>query len=361
LFIVIQSGGAAKDPPLKGCGFTETDWQYRKTGMKAVMKRKILTILRKSEGSISGQELCRELGVTRAAVWKVIESLRADGYGIEAVPRVGYRLASSPDVLTEAEVGSRRCDKYKEAPLFCYDRTDSTNTRALAKAEEKAPEGTLFVADVQEGGKGRRGRSWSSPAGESLSMSFILRPQISPQTASMITLLAAMAGRNAVAKLTGTDPLIKWPNDIILNGKKICGILTEMKLEEGEIAHIVVGMGFNVSQQSFDGELAEKAASLLMETGARYSRAQLACNVMEEFFPLYDRFLADGDLSGLTADYNEHLVGVGGEVVIIRPDGSWKALSHGITDTGALLVEKDGEKQEIIAGEVSVRGVNGYV
>ena len=325
------------------------------------MKRKILTILRNAEGSISGQELCGTLGVTRAAVWKVIESLRADGYEIEAVPRVGYRLASSPDVLTEAEVGSRRKDKYKDAPLFCYDVTDSTNTRALAKAEEKAPEGSLFVADVQEGGKGRRGRSWSSPAGESLSMSFILRPDISPQTASMITIIAAMAGRNAVERLTGTKPMIKWPNDIILHGKKICGILTEMKLEEGEIAHIVVGMGFNVSQPSFDGELADKAASLLMETGERYSRAQLACYVMEEFFPLYDRFLLDGDLSGLVRAYNDHLVGIGSEVVIIRPDRSQTAVSRGITNTGALLVEAGGEEQEIIAGEVSVRGVNGYV
>ncbi|MBQ6359717.1 MAG: biotin--[Lachnospiraceae bacterium] len=325
------------------------------------MKRKILTILRNAEGSVSGQELCGKLGVTRAAVWKVIESLRADGYEIEAVPRVGYKLAASPDVLTEAEVGSRRYDRYKDAPLFCYSVTDSTNTRALAKAEEKAPEGSLFAADVQEGGKGRRGRSWSSPAGESLSMSFILRPEISPQTASMITLIAAMAGRNAVERLTGTKPMIKWPNDIILNGKKICGILTEMKLEEGEIAHIVVGMGFNVSQPSFEGELADKAASLLMETGVRHSRAQLACDVMAEFFPLYEQFLQDGDLSGLVKAYNDHLVGIGSEVVIIRPDGMQTAVSHGISSTGALLVEAGGEQQEIIAGEVSVRGVNGYV
>ena len=325
------------------------------------MKRKILTILRAADGSVSGQELCGTLGVTRAAVWKVMESLRADGYEIEAVPRVGYRLVSSPDVLTEAEVGSRRRDKYKDAPLFCYDRTDSTNTRALAKAEEGVPEGALFVADVQEGGKGRRGRSWSSPAGESLSMSFVLRPEISPQTASMITLIAAMAGRNAVASLTGTHPMIKWPNDIILHGKKICGILTEMKLEEGEIAHIVVGMGFNVGQKAFSGELADKAASLLMETGKQYSRAQLACNVMAEFFPLYERFLQDGDLSGLAEEYNANLVGRGEEVVILRPDCTQTAVSHGINKTGALIVEADGEEKEIIAGEVSVRGVNGYV
>ena len=325
------------------------------------MKRKILAMLREGSGYVSGQQICDALSVSRTAVWKVINALKAEGYEIEAVPNRGYRLQKAPDVLTEAEVGSLRRDIWKDAPLAVYAVTDSTNIQADRMAEEGVPEGTLAVADMQKSGRGRRGRSWETPAGISLAMSFILRPELPPEKASMLTLIAAMAGRQAVAEETGTAPGIKWPNDLVMNGKKICGILTEMKLEEGEIRQVVVGMGFNVNQTEFDAELAPKATSLLLETGVRWPRAELCCLVMKYFGEYYRQFLMCRDLSFLQGEYNGCLAGFGQEVQILSPGGDWRGISRGIDTDGALLVERNGKTEKVMAGEVSVRGIYGYV
>ena len=178
----------------------------------------------------------------------------------------------------------------------------------------------------------------------------------------MLTLVAAMAGLRAVREQTGLEPVIKWPNDLVLNGKKACGILTEMKLEEGEIRQVVVGMGFNTGQDHFDGELAEKATSLYMETGKKYSRAELCCLVMKHFGQYYREFEKTWDLSFLTEEYNACLAGIGKEVRILTPAGDWIGTSLGIDRTGALRVrDAEGTVQEITAGEVSVRGLYGYV
>lgn len=239
------------------------------------MKRKILTMLRQNNEYISGQQICEELGVSRTAVWKAVNGLKNDGYVIEAVQNKGYHLLEAPDVLTEAEIGSLRTDKWKDAPVYAYAETDSTNIQAAHFAEDGAPEGTLVVADVQKSGKGRRGRKWETPTGVSIAMSFVLRPAFGPDKASMLTLLAALAGCRAVQELTGECPMIKWPNDLVLNRKKICGILTEMAFEEDYIRQVVVGIGFNVSQEQFPEELKDKATSLYLETGKHFSRAKL--------------------------------------------------------------------------------------
>ncbi len=328
------------------------------------MKRKILTMLREEKDYVSGQEICEKCVVSRTAVWKAIRSLKEEGYEIEAVTNRGYRLVSAPDVLTEAEIGSRRRDLWKDAPLAVYPVTDSTNIQASRMAESGAPEGTLVVADAQKSGKGRLGRHWETPSGVSLAMSFVLKPSYPPGKASMLTLIAALAGKRALKRLAGVDAQIKWPNDIVLNHKKICGILTEMEmtLESASIRQIIVGMGFNVQQNQFEAELADKATSLYLETGRKFSRAELACLVMEEFVEAYRIFEEKLDLSFLQDEYNSCLAGKGEKVRILSGQEEWTGTSLGISPQGALLVKDDqGEIQEILGGEVSVRGLYQYV
>ena len=328
------------------------------------MKRKILTMLRQAEDYVSGQQICTECVVSRTAVWKVIRTLKDEGYGIDAVQNRGYRLVSSPDILTEAEIGSRRRDRWKDCPLKVFSVTDSTNTQAAQMAEQGAPEGTLVAADSQRSGKGRRGRQWETPAGVSLAMSFVLKPSYPPGKASMLTLIAALAGKRALNRLAGVEPQIKWPNDIVLNRKKVCGILTEMEmtLESDSIRQIIVGMGFNVRQNGFNPELADKATSLFLETGKEFSRAELACLVMEEFADAYQIFEEKLDLSFLKDEYNACLAGRDQEVRILSAGEEWTGRSLGINDQGELLVKDAGGKiHEILGGEVSVRGLYGYV
>ena len=326
------------------------------------MKRKILKMLRNAKNHVSGQEICDALGVSRTAVWKAVNALKAEGYGIEAVQNRGYRLVDAPDVLTEAEIGSFRRDIWAEAPLVVFGETDSTNTQANLLAESGSPEGTLVVADVQTSGKGRRGRTWINPPGQQVAMSFILRPHFAPDRASMLTLIAAMAGRGAIAELTGTAPAIKWPNDLVMNGRKLCGILTEMKLEEYDIAHIIVGMGFNVGQEEFPEELADRATSLFRETGKRWSRAALCALVMDYFARYYRRFEEEQNLGFLREEYNACLAGLGKEVRVLAPEAEWTGTSLGINEAGELLVRHEGgEVEALSSGEISVRGIYGYV
>ncbi len=325
------------------------------------MKKQILTMLREKEEYVSGQQICETLGVSRTAVWKCICALKEDGYRIDSQKNRGYHLEAAPDVLTEAEIGSRRRDLWKNAPLLVFQETDSTNIQANRLAEEGAPEGTLVVADRQNGGKGRRGRSWETPSGTALAMSFVLRPAFRPEKASMLTLLAAMAGKKAVEDLAGSAPQIKWPNDLLLSSRKIAGILTEMKLEEQDIRQIVVGIGFNVSQESFEGELSGRAASIFQATGRRISRAELCCRFMEHFGEEYLKFREEQNLAFLREEYNASLVSLGEEVRILEPSGDWTGICRGIDAGGALLVEAGGSLHKVISGEVSVRGVNGYV
>ena len=195
------------------------------------MKTELLAALRNSDGYVSGQELCETLGVSRTAVWKVMQKLKAEGYEIEAVSNKGYRLISSPDVLSAEELESIRKTSWAGQEIVYYDVTDSTNVQAKRIAEEGGMHGTLVVADRQESGKGRRGRGWDSPKNTGIFMTMLLRPTVKPDEASMLTLVAAMAVAKGIRLYTGLPAGVKWPNDIVINGKKVCGILTEMNTE----------------------------------------------------------------------------------------------------------------------------------
>ena len=214
------------------------------------MKEKILEFLKQQEGFISGQRICDELGVSRTAVWKYMNSLKKEGYEIESVTRKGYRLLQSPDLLTREAVLS--CIKKGEIPgeLCCFESIDSTNEEAKRRGEAGAPDGSIYVADNQTNGKGRRGRTWLSPSGEDIFFTILLRPDLPLNSVSMLTLVAASAVAEAVDKVTGQECQIKWPNDIYVDGKKICGILVETILDP-DLKGVIVGIGLNVNNEDF--------------------------------------------------------------------------------------------------------------
>ena len=330
----------------------------------------ILALLRNSEGYISGQQLCGRFGVTRTAVWKAVNQLKEEGYRIESVPHKGYRLLESPeDILSSGEIASRLTTVWAGRTLYYHDVTGSTNNDAKRLGEEGAPHGTVVAADVQNAGKGRRGRGWETRPGEVLPFTLLLRPDFAAEKASMLTLVMALSVAQAVERMTKTKDrvCIKWPNDIVMNGKKICGILTEMTMtpEMDEIQYIVVGVGINVNHESpeeFGAEIRDKASSLKMETGVSVNRAELLNEVLCSFESNYAVFAETLDMSGLKEDYQKHLQGVGGEVRVLDPAGEYTGVSQGINERGELIVVKEnGEKVQVYAGEVSVRGLYGYV
>lgn len=326
------------------------------------MKSEILRLLKESNTYISGQQLCEQFQVSRTAVWKVIDQLKKEGYQIEAVRNKGYRLIDSPDVMSKAEIESLMDTKWAGSNVVYYDEIDSTNNRAKEAGDNKVPHGTLFVADMQVAGKGRRGRVWQSPAGSSIYMTILLYPEISPLKAPQLTLVMAIAVAEGIKEVTGLDTKIKWPNDIVVNGRKICGILTEMSTEIDYINHVVIGAGINVNQDDFPEDIRKTASSLKMELGKQVKRSELIAAIMKSFEKDYEIFVKTEDLSGLQELYNSMLVNLDRDVKVLEPGNEYEAHALGINKTGELIVRTaEGEEKEIYAGEVSVRGVYGYV
>ncbi len=326
------------------------------------MKAEILKMLKERRGFVSGQELCEELGVSRTAVWKAVNQLKAEGWPIEAVRSQGYRLTGEADVMTSSELATILNTSWVGRRLAYFDETDSTNIQARKLAEAGAPHGTLVVADCQNAGKGRRGRTWSSPRGMGIWMSILLRPSFPPMCASMLTLVAGMAVVRGVEQACSLHPLIKWPNDLVLEGKKICGILTEMSTEDEEIRYVVTGIGINVNNEEFPPEIRETAASLRMELGHAVRRSPVIAETARAFEEYYEIFSRTRDMSGLREIYDGLLVNRGREVCVLDSKGSYRGRALGIDDEGSLLVEReDGQVVHVISGEVSVRGVYGYV
>ena len=326
------------------------------------MKEEILRLLRSADGYISGQELCNRFGVSRTAVWKAINQLKEAGYEIEAQQNKGYRLMAAPDLMTEAEIKSLMHTDWVAKEVLYFDTIDSTNTTAQELAEKGYPSGTLVVADKQESGKGRRGRSWVSPSGTGIFMTLMIKPDINPNNASMLTLVAALAVAKAITSVTGEEALIKWPNDIVINGKKVCGILTEMNAQFDYINHIVVGIGINVHNESFPEEISQMASSLMIEAGGkRFHRAQIIAETMSYFEQYYDTFLKTQDLSALVREYDKLLVNRNKSVRVLDPKEPFDGKAMGITPKGELIVDTWESRKLVSSGEVSVRGIYGYV
>lgn len=325
------------------------------------MKAEILTILKNTDGYVSGQELCERFGVSRTAVWKAMNQLKKEGYEIESVQNKGYHLVKTPDILSKNELVSIRKTKWVGTEICYFDVTDSTNTQAKSLGEGDAPNGTLVVAGKQESGRGRRGRSFESPAGTGIFMTLLLRPEIEPQNASMLTLVSALAVAKGIEHMVDLPVQIKWPNDIVINGKKVCGILTEMSAQMDYVNYIVIGIGINVSNEEFPEEIKDVATSIYLESGKHVNRAMLIEKIWEEFEDYYELYEKTQDLSSLVKEYDSYLVNRGQKVRVLDPKEPYEGKAMGITDRGELIVDTWEARRLVSAGEVSVRGVYGYV
>lgn len=325
------------------------------------MKERVLAILKERGGYVSGQELCEGLGVSRTAVWKTVNALKESGYEIESVRNKGYRLKDSPDVLFAEELHSLLETEWFGKDILYFDTIDSTSNEVKRQAERGGGEGLLVVAESQTAGRGRHGRMWQSPSGSGIWMSFLLKPELTPEQAAGITLVAAMGVAAAVREELDVDALIKWPNDIVVNGRKLTGILTELSTDMESIGYVAVGIGINVNNDSFPEEIKDRATSLSAECGHRVRRSSLVAAFGKHFEKYYKIFTADGNMSRLRAEYESLLVNKDAEVALICADGEKRRRAIGINDSGELTVQAaDGSLENIRAGEVSVRGIYGY-
>lgn len=311
---------------------------------------------------LSGQELSRQLGISRAAVWKAVEGLRRQGYDIEARSGLGYRLAAAGDRLDRREVSL--CFAAPRDNWQVLSEVDSTNTLCKRLAAEGAPDGTVVMADRQTVGKGRRGRSFLSPAGVGLYLSILWRPTCTPERLLPLTALSAVAVCRAIERLSGVSPAIKWPNDLVLEGHKLGGILTELSLEgeSGHIDYVIVGIGINCRQrpENFDPEIREIAGSLDMVLPVQVKRAALAAALTEELDTLRHEVMLHPEK--WLEDYRRRCLTVGSRVQILRGQERREAEAVAVDERFGLIVRyDDGTEETLRSGEVSVRGLYGYV
>jgi len=328
-------------------------------------KKDVLQFLQENRTEyVSGEALCRRLGITRAAVWKAVAALRKEGYTIDARPSQGYRLSAEPDALSKEAILSF-LPAFEKDSLTVLGSVDSTNTYLKRLALSSAKGNLAVIADHQSAGRGRMGRSFESPAGKGVYLSLLLRPHIPPAEALPATGLCAVAVRRAIQKVCGIDCGIKWTNDLVYGTRKICGILTEMALESesGRVQHMIVGVGVNVhhSEEDFSAEVAQLASSLDMATGKTVCRAQLAAAMMEELLKL-PTLLEHPELTkDYVADYRAHCVTLNKDARLMWREGEEKVFALDIDHSFGLVVRHaDGTQETIRSGEVSVRGLYGY-
>lgn len=328
------------------------------------MKNKVLDLLRAEQGYISGQEMSRRLGVSRAAVWKAVEALRKEGYGIDSAPNRGYRLEALTDALSAREILPHLEDCPWGSRVQVLETIDSTNNRCKLLAAQGAPEGTVLVADCQTGGRGRLGRSFLSPPHQGVYLSVILRPQVFPRDLMHLTCAVAEAMCDAVERAAGFRPGIKWTNDLVSGQKKLAGILTELSVEaeSGRVSSVVAGIGINCNQeaQDFPSEIREIATSLRQILGAPIDRSQLAAAMIRNLHRM-DGAWKTGKAEWM-ARYAADCMTIGKDIQVVRGDAIRRAHADGIDADAALLVTyEDGTKEAVSSGEVSVRGMYGYV
>jgi BirA family transcriptional regulator, biotin operon repressor / biotin---[acetyl-CoA-carboxylase] ligase len=320
------------------------------------MKETVLAVLKEFAGIyISGEELSHRLQVSRTAVWKHIKVLREEGYEVESSPRLGYRLVAVPDLLLPLEIRDGLRTRILGRQVHYSHTTDSTNRQAREEAAGGAAEGTLVVAEMQSAGRGRLGRSWLSPRG-GIWLSLVLRPPLPPYRAHLITLLAAVAAVEATTAVAGIAPGIKWPNDLLLKGRKLAGILTEVSAEMERVNYLVVGVGLNanIPADCFAGELAGQATSLLAETGKPVSRVAWVRAFLECFETSY--FAAqDKGFEDILNRWRRHSVTLGQHVRMSTGGRTTDGVALDIDEQGALLVRTHDGTKIFLAGEVTLR------
>ncbi len=309
------------------------------------------------QGAVSGTELSQRLKVSRAAIWSRVEALRSLGYDIEAGPHLGYRLVSVPDVLHADDLRSR-LDKPQVIgrQIQVFQETTSTNDVVEKLARDGVHEGAVVFAESQSRGRGRRGRKWVSPAQKGLWFSILLRPPLHPAQATQLTIASATALRRAIHAETALDASIKWPNDILIRGRKTAGILSELKAELDQIKYVILGIGVDVNLNSadFPPELRKQATSLKAELGRAVVRADLAVAILRELDRDYSR-VCRGQFAALAAEWEEHCETLGHEVIIQLAERQVQGRAETLAEDGALLVRSDhGHLERIVGGDITV-------
>lgn len=318
-------------------------------------REELLKLLRQSGGGyLSGEALSRALAVSRSAVWKQIHLLREHGYVIEAVPSRGYRLAQTPDSLLPAEIQANLGTAVIGRELVCLEETDSTNARAHELGEAGAVEGTVVIADQQSAGKGRLGRRWTSPAGVNLYASVLLRPQLPPRCAPQLTFVSAVAVARAVDEISGLPAVVKWPNDVLLGGRKVAGLLNEMSAETERIHYVILGIGvnLNMSAEQFPDDLRYPATSVASEVGATVSRLAFTRILLRQLDELYKLYLDQG-IEPILKLWQALFPLQGGRASVDLQGTLLCGRVEGLDGDGALLLRlDDGRLERILAGDV---------
>ena len=330
----------------------------------ANLKREILNFLKENKFSfISGQDISNKLGVTRTSIWKYINQLKEDGYEIESVSKKGYRFISSPDILTFDEIEPYLNTKIIGRNIFHFDSIGSTNTKAKELADTGKGHGSIVISEEQISGRGRLGRSWVSPKYKGIWMSIILNPDLSPIDASKLTQTAAAAVVNATEEL-GLKACVKWPNDIVVNHKKVCGILTEMSAELTRINYVIVGIGVNVNidEGDFPEDIKQIASSLKIETKSKINRQELVGKILNNFEILYNKFVSDNDIKASIDICRDNSAVIGKNIFVVNHGKNIKAKVLDIDEEGRLVIEyENGARENLISGEVSIRSNGNYI
>lgn len=327
------------------------------------MRSQILNLLKKSgKDFLSGEDLAESLKVSRTAIWKHIKALRDSGYNIESVPRNGYRLVDSPDLLSAEEIRTTLSTKILGSQIKYFTTTDSTNNQAKKLAAQGAPDGTIVISEEQGGARGRLTRSFFTPKYKGIWFSVILRPKFLPQEAPKCTLLAAVAIAQAIKEVTDVKVGIKWPNDILYEGKKLVGILTEMNAEMDCVNYIVIGMGINVnfSREEMPDYIKDIATSLSQITGRNIPRLALLNSILSHLEELYINVQQDG--FALVLDlWRKYSITLNQQIKVIGTNNSdaetFEGTAVDIDTDGALLVNTNGQIKRVLAGDVSIRPV----
>ncbi|MCA0990752.1 biotin--[acetyl-CoA-carboxylase] ligase [Bacillus hwajinpoensis] len=313
------------------------------------IRQRLLQMLEEhAENYVSGQMISETLNVSRTAIWKHVSELRKNGYEVEAVQKKGYRIVSRPDMLSKEEIALKLTTNFLGKTIYTYPTVESTQFIAHDLAHRGASDGTIIVADEQTAGKGRLGRSWHSPSGSGIWTSIILRPKLPPQRAPQFTLIAAVSVVHAIRKQTGLEAEIKWPNDILIDGKKVVGILTELQAEADQIKSIIIGMGINVnaSKEDFPDELTT-ATSLKIESGRDITRSALLAAILNELETLYEEYLNNG-FRMIKLLWESYAVSLGRKIKARTLNGVIEGLAKGITEEGVLLLEDESGKMHYI-------------
>ena len=328
------------------------------------MKSAVLDELKKNMGKyISGEELSKKIGVSRTSVWKYINKLKEEGYVIESSTNKGYVLIESPDALYPNEIKGLMNTKLIGKEIIFLESVDSTNSYAKKMGEEEFQEGTLVIAEEQTAGRGRLGREWISPKGKGIWMTIMLKPDIKPEQAAQITLIAAFAVVLGIKNICNIDAMIKWPNDVVVSGKKLCGILTEMGAEIDRINYLIVGIGINanIDEMDFANSGLDIATSLKIQKDEDIDRKILISDIIKNFEKLYIDFIERGSIEYIIKDYKKVSATLGKEIRILAKGEEWNGIALDINSHGHLMVKMDdGKIKEISSGEVSVRGIYEY-